>query len=251
MGLNEKSQLIKISKNKINGAEINSVNAREIYDYLEIKTRFDTWIKRAIEKYDFKEGVDFCSFLSESTGGRKATEFIVTIDMAKELAMLENNSKGKEVRKYFIKVEKQANKPLSIDQLLDYNKKVIEDLRSSNLVLTKKIEKDSPKVLFANSVSQSESSILVGQFAKAISTNDFKIGQNRLFSWLRDNKYLIANGSRFNQPMQKYIDNGYFEVIERTINNPDGSTRITVTTKITGKGQVALAQKVKQCLNER
>jgi len=105
-------------------------------------------------------------------------------------------------------------------------------------------EERRPKALFADSVAQSSGSILVGQFAKLISTDGFKIGQNRMFRWLRENGYLHASGARRNQPKQRYIENGWFEIVERTVNNPDGSTRITLTTKITGKGQVALAERV-------
>lgn len=98
--------LIQITKNTINGAEVNSVNAREIHEYLEVKTVFPNWIKRAIEKYDFIENEDYISILTDSKSGKR--DFIVTLDMAKELAMLENNPKGKETRKYFIKFEKKA-----------------------------------------------------------------------------------------------------------------------------------------------
>ena len=94
--------LIQITKNAINGAEvINSVNAREIHNYLEVKTRFNDWINRAIEKYDFIENIDY-SILSNGN----SKDFVVTLDMAKELAMLENNPKGKETRKYFIEFER-------------------------------------------------------------------------------------------------------------------------------------------------
>jgi phage anti-repressor protein len=96
--------LIQITKNTINGAEvINSVNAREIHNYLGVKTRFNDWINRTIEKYDFIENIDY-SILSNGN----SKDFVVTLDMAKELAMLENNPKGKETRKYFIEFEKQG-----------------------------------------------------------------------------------------------------------------------------------------------
>ena len=96
--------LIQITKNTINGVEvINSVNAREIHNYLGVKTRFNDWINRAIEKYDFIENIDY-SILSNGN----SKDFVVTLDMAKELAMLENNPKGKETRKYFIEFEKQG-----------------------------------------------------------------------------------------------------------------------------------------------
>lgn len=102
-------ELIAITRQSINGAEVNSVNARELYELLEVKSKPTDWIKRAIDKYDFIEGVDFITVLGKSTGGRPKNEVIVTLDMAKELAMMENNPKGKEFRKYFIEVEKQAN----------------------------------------------------------------------------------------------------------------------------------------------
>ena len=101
------NDLITISKYEIGNEEINSVNARDIHSYLEVKTHLSTWMKRAIDKYDFKENIDFSILKSANpNGGIDKVDYIVTIDMAKELAMLENNQKGKEIRRYFIKVEK-------------------------------------------------------------------------------------------------------------------------------------------------
>lgn len=100
-----------------------------------------------------------------------------------------------------------------------------------------------PKALFADAVSASDESILVGQLAKLIKQNGYEIGQNRLFQWLRDHGYLIKGGQRKNQPTQKSMDLGLFEVKERIITNPDGSTRITLTTKVTGKGQIYFVNK--------
>ena len=100
-----------------------------------------------------------------------------------------------------------------------------------------------PKALFADAVSSSDESILIGQLAKLIRQNGYEIGQNRLFEWMRENGFLIKSGSRRNQPTQRAMDMGLFEVKERTISNPDGSTRITLTTKVTGKGQVYFVNK--------
>ncbi len=98
------NSLIQITKNMINGTEINSVNAREIHEFLEVKTKFADWIKRAIEKYDFVENQDF-SILKNGNGSNAFIDYIVTLEMGKELAMLENNPKGKEIRKEFIDFE--------------------------------------------------------------------------------------------------------------------------------------------------
>lgn len=98
------NSLIQITKNTINGAKINSVNAREIHEFLEVKTKFADWIKRAIEKYDFIENQDF-TILKNGNGSNAFIDYIVTLEMGKELAMLENNPKGKEIRKEFIDFE--------------------------------------------------------------------------------------------------------------------------------------------------
>lgn len=100
-------------------------------------------------------------------------------------------------------------------------------------------EADRPKVLFADSVTASKTSILVGDLAKLLRQNGVQIGQNRLFQWLRENGYLIRRkGDSFNMPTQSAMGNGLFEVLERTHSNPDGSIRITKTPKVTGRGQM-------------
>ena len=98
---------------------------------------------------------------------------------------------------------------------------------------------DRPKVIFADAVDVSRESILIGNLAKILRQNGVKIGQNRLFAWLRENGYLMnCRGERWNFPTQSSVDRGLFEVKTRIINNPDGSTKITHTTKVTGKGQI-------------
>lgn len=106
-----------------------------------------------------------------------------------------------------------------------------------------KIESDKPKTIFADAVSTSHTSILVGDLAKLICQNGVQIGQKRLFDWLRDNGYLIKCGMSRNMPMQRYVEQGLFEVKESTVQNPDGSVRITKTTKVTGKGQIYFVNK--------
>lgn len=109
--------------------------------------------------------------------------------------------------------------------------------------LETKVNEDKPKVLFADAVETAQTSILVGDLAKLIKQNGINIGQKRLFSYLRENGYLIKNGSSKNMPTQKSMEMNLFEVKERTINNPDGTVRITKTTKVTGKGQTYFINK--------
>ena len=117
--------------------------------------------------------------------------------------------------------------------LADLLQQAADQLKSKDI----QIEKMKPKALFANAVATSKSDILIGQLAKILRQNGYETGQNRLFKWLRKNHYLCARGARYNQPTQKAMNLGLFKVKERIVNNPDGSSQITVTTKVTGKGQ--------------
>lgn len=124
--------------------------------------------------------------------------------------------------------------PYADEQTRAMFKSTLETVRGLN----KKIEQDKPKVLFADSVASSDSTCLIGEVAKLIKQNGVSIGQNRLFDWLRQNGYLISRkGTDYNMPTQKSMELGLFEIKERTLNNPDGSIRITRTPKVTGKGQ--------------
>lgn len=209
------------------------VNAREMHEFLRSGYKFTDWIQEKIEKYEFEEGQDFFGILGKSTGGRPKKEFYLTMDTAKEIAMVENNDQGRKVRKYFIEVEKRAR------QIYSVPKNFSEALYLAS-ELQKKIESDRPKVLFADAVETSQSSILVGELAKLLKQNGIEIGQQRLFQWLRDNNFLMKNK---NLPTQKSMELKLMEIKERTINSPDGSIRITQTVKVTGKGQTYFVNK--------
>lgn len=119
----------------------------------------------------------------------------------------------------------------------------IKRLEDRNSELEGVVSEMKPKALFADSVASSTSSILVGQLAALIRQNGVDMGQNRLFEWMRGRGYLVSSGARRNSPTQKSLNMGLFEVKERAINNPDGSVRLTLTTKVTGKGQIYFVNK--------
>ena len=207
------------------------VSGRQLREALGVKTPYDKWFPRMTE-YGFTENEDFSTFLSESTGGRRATDHIIKLDMAKEIAMIQRTDKGKEVRQYFIQVEKDFNSPEKImaRALLMADKKIHK--------LETQIEADRPKVLFADAVSASKSSCLIGELAKILKQNGIDIGQNKLFQWLRSNGYIISRrGESWNQPTQKSMQLGLFELKKTNINHADGHTTVNTTTKVTGKGQ--------------
>ncbi|RHT35392.1 oxidoreductase [Coprobacillus sp. AM32-11LB] len=220
-----------------------TLSARELHEFLEVKTSFKDWFPRMCE-YGFNESQDFNPLKNEQVrleGNRQVKrtvqDYEITLDMAKEIAMIQRSDKGKEVRQYFLELERRWNSPEAVmNRALEYSRKQVKALMEENKEL-------KPKALFADAVSASNESILIGQLAKLIRQNGYEIGQNRLFEWMRENEYLIKKGERYNQPTQKSMDLGLFEVKERTITNPDGSTRITLTTKVTGKGQVYFINK--------
>ncbi len=123
--------------------------------------------------------------------------------------------------------------------LIDLLQQAADQLKEKDVV----IERMKPKALFADAVNDSETDILIGDLAKLIKQNGHDIGQKRLFAWMRDNGYLIKSGSSKNMPTQRAMQMNLFRVKERTINNPDGSVRITKTTKVTGKGQIYFVNK--------
>lgn len=114
----------------------------------------------------------------------------------------------------------------------------LQEERERNAKLENKVEADKPKVMFADAVSTSKSTILVGELAKLLRQNGVDVGQNRLFKWMRENGYLISrNGTDFNMPTQRAMEQGLFTIKETVITHSDGSVSISKTTKVTGKGQ--------------
>lgn len=207
------------------------VSGRQLHEALGVNSRYTTWFDR-MKEYGFTEGQDFLPNLGKSTGGRQATDHVIKLDMAKEIAMIQRTERGKQVRQYFIQVEKDFNSPEKImaRALLMADQKVHK--------LEAQIEADRPKVLFADAVSASKSSCLIGELAKILKQNGIDIGQNKLFQWLRSNGYLISRrGESWNQPTQKSMQLGLFELKKTNINHADGHTTVNTTTKVTGKGQ--------------
>ena len=212
-----------------------AVSGRELHEFLEIGTRYDTWFGRMVD-YGFVENEDYGAIAQKRATAQgnitTFTDHAMTIDMAKEISMIQRNEKGKQARRYFIEIEKAWNSPeMIIKRALEISSRKIDDLQAQ-------ISIDRPKVIFADAVSASYTSILVGDLAKLLRQNGIDIGQNRLFEWLRDHGYLISRkGESWNSPTQYSMDRGWFEVKERTHQEPNGSVRITKTTKVTGKGQ--------------
>ncbi|MCK9577691.1 MAG: phage antirepressor KilAC domain-containing protein [Clostridia bacterium] len=221
-----------------------TVSAIELHKFLGIGTKFQDWFPRMIG-YGFKQGTDFNPLKIENVLSQKrertysATDYQLTIDMAKELCMIQRTEKGKEARQYFLSVEKAWNSPEQImARALKMADTQIATLKGENKQLSSQIEKDRPKIVFADAVAVSESPMLIGELAKVLKQNGFNTGGTRLFEWLRNNGYLVKRkGTDYNAPTQKAMDMGLFRVKETAITHSDGHVTTNRTTKVTGKGQ--------------
>lgn len=225
-------------------AEQPTVSARDLHEALEINTRFNDWFSRMAE-YGFENGVDFNLLKNEKVrleGNREVKrdimDYQISVDMAKQICMIQRSEKGKQYRQYFIDLEKVWNTPEQVmARALKLADRTIDNLKEDNKKLIEDNERMRPKEIFADAVSASNSSILIGDLAKLLRQNGVDTGQKRLFEQLRNEGYLMKTGSSRNMPKQKYVENGFFQIKETVISNPDGSVRMTKTTKVTGKGQ--------------
>lgn len=210
------------------------VSGRQLHEALDVKTKYADWFNRMID-YGFAENQDFLLLKNEQQtgrGGHNKVDHVIKLDMAKEIAMIQRTERGKQVRQYFIQVEKDFNSPEKImaRALLMADQKVHK--------LEAQIEADRPKVLFAEAVSASHTSILVGELAKLLKQNGVDMGANRLFNWLRAHGYLIKrNGRDWNMPTQKSVEMGLIRVKETSITHADGHITVSKTPLVTGKGQ--------------
>ena len=210
------------------------VSARDLHKSLKVKTRFSQWVEQNFKILE--EGYDFTSVVGTTVVNngavREIQDYALSLDASKNLAMISKTDEGAKVRKYFIQVEKDYNSPERImaRALLMADKKVHK--------LEAQIEADRPKVLFADAVSASHTSILVGELAKLLKQNGVDIGATRLFTWLRNHGYLIKrNGRDWNMPTQKSVELGLIRVKETSITHSDGHITVNKTPLITGKGQ--------------
>ena len=223
-----------------------TVSARELQEGLEIKSNFTTWFDRMCG-YGFTE-LDyqkcFPNLESGCNGGQNMVDYQISVDMAKQICMIQRTDNGKQYRQYFNDLEKAWNTPEQVmARALKIANNEIDKLKADNKVLIADAERMKPKEIFADAVESSRTSILIGDMAKLICQNGHEIGQNRLFEWMRQNDYLIKCGGSKNMPTQKAMEQKLFEVKERTVVNPDGSVRITRTTLVTGKGQIHFINK--------
>lgn len=231
------NELIKLTQSKIAEEAVETVNARDLHEFLGVQTAFKDWIARRIQDFGFVEELDFCSNLSESSGGRPSKEYFLTLDMAKELSMVERNEKGKLARQYFIECEKQLRQPPQLndpgflrDTLLTYTERVIE--------LEAQVEEQKPDVEALHRISTADGSFCFRDAAKMLQIRPIDL-----------NKFLVSNGWIFRQGQsgpwlayQSKITSGLLEHKVTTIDRSDGTERVVTQCRVTSKGLTKLGK---------
>jgi anti-repressor protein len=238
--------LIKIEDRVFGGGEaIKTVDARELHEFLEVGKRFTDWLKARIEQYNFIKGQDYITNLASQNGeaslhgGQNRVDVFVTVDMAKELAMVERTAKGKEARQYFIECERRAKAAVSPAVMLNdpvwlraalqgYTEKVIE-LEAKVEKQAAIVEEQAPKARFHDAVAKAINCHTIQEVGKITG-----IGPNNMFKFMRRHGLLMKN----NLPYQRFIDSGVLKVIEKQYMDKHHESIIYSQTLVTGKGLI-------------
>lgn len=245
-------EMIQINKTAISGETINTVNARELHTFLGVGKDFSNWMKDRVDAYGFVENVDYLVLTPKlaNTSGRPSKEYHVSLDMAKELSMVDRGVKGKEVRKYFIECEKRANNPIAMlddpttlrNMLLGYTEKVIkleQAVKEQKVV----IQQQAPAVAFHNTVAAHEDL----WYSLEESAKLLNVGRTTLSRFLKDNGYMTQ--TRF--PLQRYIDSKIMGVKIDQYKEPVGYGQFvehapTAKPFLTGKGLTVIGEKLRK-----
>lgn len=237
------NELIKLTQQTLDNEQVNTVNARELHEFLGVGKDFNTWIKNRLDSTGAEENKDYLVFpqIGEK-GGRPRIEFYISLDTAKHVSMMEKTPAGRQIRDYFIQCEKQLQHGLKpkdqcyldilhagdeVDRLLALRKleqTVVKPLEES-------VERMKPKEQFYDTVTQSEAQVDITQAAKLL--NYVKMGRNNLYKYLREKGIL----NHKNIPYQQYLDRGYFKLVETSWVNPrTQETEIAVKPVLFQKG---------------
>jgi anti-repressor protein len=240
------NELIKIT----NHGDKQTTSARDLWEFLgKPYTKFTMWFNQ-YKDYGFIENVDYreLSVKTYTSQGaeHEATDYEITIDMAKELAMLQKTEKGKEARQYFIEAEKRYKAQLGMTQRID--SKMLFQIAQALEEREKQIALLTPAAEFGNAVSNNQGGILIRDYVKVLENDGIKIGQDKFFSWLHLNGYIYRIKGFRDQWMvyKKFVEQGLFRVKETPVSSEKHGDWISYTLRLTGKGQRYFYEKLKQ-----
>jgi len=222
-----------------------TVSGRTLHEWLGVGTKYADWFDRMCE-YGFAEGESYFPILgnrSDGLPGKPRTDHEMTLDMAKEVAMLQRTPQGKRAREYFIDVEKKWNSP---EMILSRAVKIAEAntkaLTAQNDALTAKVAELEPKARFADAVTATDDCVGMSEMAKILTQAGYEIGQNRLFEKCVENRLLFRNGRGEYEPYQRVSEMELFRIVKRVVTTSSKSFTPT-TVKVTPKGQKYLVDK--------
>lgn len=243
------NELIPITAASIGGDQQQGVNARDLHHFLEVGKDFSNWIKDRINQFDFVEGVDFVktqdlsspNLANAKSRAQVRIEYILTLNMAKELSMVERNEKGKQARQYFIQCEKQlkvAQQQFAIPQTLPEALRLAADLADKNAALEKKAKEDAPKVEFCDKVVADNDAMTITRAAKLIN-----YPPRKLKDYIRQIGWLYANSDT---PMQSTITSGYMVLRFAHWTDNEGNAVEKPYAHITNKGIFTLYRRMRR-----
>lgn len=240
------NNIIKIDQQQLNGALVQTANGRELHTFLEVGKDFSTWIKARIEQYGFVEHHDFVTFDAAPQNGGAGNrglriEYALTLDMAKELSMVERNAKGKEARQYFLECERRSKEVFAIPQTLPDALRLAADLADKNKVLEQQLRIDAPKVEVHDRISEAVTTLCIRDAAKTL-----QIQPSKLTSWLVVNKWIYHRiGKSGYLAYQDRIQAGHLTHKSTPYRDSvTGDDKISEQVRITGDGLTTLARKL-------
>lgn len=240
------NDLIKLTPQTIGGETQQTVNARELHAFLEVGKDFSNWIKDRIEKYGFVEDVDYIRFspnsAKTSNGGRPSVEYYISLSMGKELGMVERSDKGREIRRYFIRCEKELKDIKQTSPALpDFTNPAVAarawaEQYEKNQALQEQILLEAPKVQAAEDFLKSDGDHIIRTVAKSLG-----VGVRFLYDWMRQKKLI----SKFNEPYADFVQRGYLRPVPSYHEGSDGSRKCDLTTHITNSGVFYIWKRLK------
>ena len=234
---NVSGELIPLTEND----GVSAVMGRDLHKFLEVKTPYDKWMPRMVE-YGFVAGQDFSTKMSESTGGRPSQDHIISLDMAKEISMIQRTDKGKQARQYFIECERKAKRAPAELTRLELLQIAMES-EKERLALEAKVTELEPKADHYNRFMDAEGTYTWDEVARIIG-----VGRNKMLESLRIQKVLMTGGNRQNLPYQS--DMHRFEVKEKTWTNPaTGFEHVSYDVRLKPEHIDFIAKKCEHLLN--
>lgn len=251
------AELIPVHTNPDGGK---AVMGRDLHEFLEVRRDYTNWFKQMVG-YGFSEGQDY-SLIEEETAGhpvspnlaRPRHNHIITLDMAKEISMIQRTERGKQARQYFIECErrmKQLQPELTPEQLmakalLQAEQTMLEQTQAIEALNTR-VEDMEPSYNLGEALLSTEDNIYVGDMAKMLKSRGlFYGGRTKLFAWLKDNDYIMKTGSSGYAALQRWLDNGVLDVEEHVYEPFFGEPKLRYTIKVTPKGQEHFINKFKK-----